>query len=126
MSNSNKKVQSPKIFTLHSQKGGVGKTSIALAIAGLSAFNNNNKTVTLKTGYICQFIGTPGGGINIERQPIGTSGGGINIGAQCITYQNKDAYLKNIQAINTRRKVLRILNNSFKSGNFLSLATICK
>ncbi|MBC2757464.1 MAG: ParA family protein [Desulfobacteraceae bacterium] len=36
-----------KIYTLHSQKGGVGKTSIALAIACLSAFKENKKTLII-------------------------------------------------------------------------------
>lgn len=37
----------PRIFTLHSQKGGVGKTSIAMAIAGFSAFHKNKKTLII-------------------------------------------------------------------------------
>mgnify|MGYP001151621348 CR=1 FL=1 len=39
---SNQKV---KIYTIHSQKGGVGKTSIAIAIAGLSCILHKRKTL---------------------------------------------------------------------------------
>jgi cellulose biosynthesis protein BcsQ len=35
------------IYSIHSQKGGVGKTSLSLAIAGFSAFFKNNKTVII-------------------------------------------------------------------------------
>jgi hypothetical protein len=37
----------PRIYTLHSQKGGVGKTSIALAIAGFAAFHNDKKALII-------------------------------------------------------------------------------
>jgi cellulose biosynthesis protein BcsQ len=37
----------PRVYTLHSQKGGVGKTSIALAIAGFAAFHNDKKTLII-------------------------------------------------------------------------------
>lgn len=35
----------PRLYTIHSQKGGVGKTGIALAIAGLAAFGDKKKTL---------------------------------------------------------------------------------
>jgi len=37
----------PRIYSLHSQKGGVGKTSIALAIAGLAAHKHKKKTLII-------------------------------------------------------------------------------
>jgi len=37
----------PRIYTLHSQKGGVGKTSVAIAIAGLAAFHNDKTTLII-------------------------------------------------------------------------------
>lgn len=37
----------PKLYTLHSQKGGVGKTSIALAVAGLENILRNKKVVVI-------------------------------------------------------------------------------
>ncbi len=37
----------PKIYSIHSQKGGVGKTSIALAIAGFEAVFNNKKVLLI-------------------------------------------------------------------------------
>lgn len=37
----------PRLYTLHSQKGGVGKTSIALAIAGIENILNNKKVVII-------------------------------------------------------------------------------
>lgn len=35
----------PRLYTIHSQKGGVGKTSIAVAIAGFAAIFHNKKTL---------------------------------------------------------------------------------
>jgi AAA domain len=35
----------PRLYTIHSQKGGVGKTSIAVAIAGFAAIIHNKKTL---------------------------------------------------------------------------------
>jgi len=37
----------PRVYTLHSQKGGVGKTSIAIAIASLEAIYHKKKTVII-------------------------------------------------------------------------------
>ena len=37
----------PKIYSIHSQKGGVGKTSIALAIAGFEAVFNGKKVLLI-------------------------------------------------------------------------------
>lgn len=37
----------PRLYTIHSQKGGVGKTGIALAIAGLVAFGHDKKTLII-------------------------------------------------------------------------------
>jgi len=36
-----------RIYTIHSQKGGVGKTSLALAIAGFAAIHHNKKTLII-------------------------------------------------------------------------------
>ena len=41
----------PRIYTLHSQKGGVGKTSIAIAIAGLAAFHNDKMTLIIDADF---------------------------------------------------------------------------
>ncbi|MEA1992011.1 MAG: AAA family ATPase [Thermodesulfobacteriota bacterium] len=41
----------PRIYTLHSQKGGVGKTSIALAIAGFAAFHNDKMTLIIDADF---------------------------------------------------------------------------
>ena len=41
----------PRIYTLHSQKGGVGKTSIAIAIAGLAAIHNDKKTLIIDADF---------------------------------------------------------------------------
>ena len=41
----------PRIYTLHSQKGGVGKTSIAIAIAGLAALHNDKKTLIIDADF---------------------------------------------------------------------------
>lgn len=46
--------QKVKIYTIHSQKGGVGKTSIAIAIAGLSCILHNQKTLIID----CDLTGT--------------------------------------------------------------------
>lgn len=40
-------MMNPKIYSIHSQKGGVGKTSIAIAIAGIEAIFNKKKKVLL-------------------------------------------------------------------------------
>jgi len=41
-----KDIQYPRIYTIHSQKGGIGKTSIAIAIAGFAAiFHNKNALI---------------------------------------------------------------------------------
>jgi len=37
----------PRLYTIHSQKGGVGKTSIAIAIAGIAAIIHNKKTLII-------------------------------------------------------------------------------
>ena len=37
----------PRLYTLHSQKGGVGKTSIALAVAGFSSVFHKKKTLII-------------------------------------------------------------------------------
>lgn len=42
-----KKEKYPKIYSMHSQKGGVGKTSIAIAIAGLEAIFNGKKVLLI-------------------------------------------------------------------------------
>jgi len=48
MSNTpDKKLNFPRIYTIHSQKGGVGKTSIAVAIAGFAAITHNKKTLII-------------------------------------------------------------------------------
>jgi hypothetical protein len=39
--------KNPKIYSIHSQKGGVGKTSIAIAIAGLEAIFNGKKVLLI-------------------------------------------------------------------------------
>ena len=39
--------QKIKVYTLHSQKGGAGKTSIAIAIAGLSCILHKQKTLII-------------------------------------------------------------------------------
>lgn len=41
----------PRIYTLHSQKGGVGKTSVAIAIAGLAAFHNDKMTLIIDADF---------------------------------------------------------------------------
>jgi len=41
----------PRIYTLHSQKGGVGKTSIAIAIAGLAAIHNDKMTLIIDADF---------------------------------------------------------------------------
>lgn len=46
--------QKIKIYTIHSQKGGVGKTSIAIAIAGLSCILHKQKTLIID----CDLTGT--------------------------------------------------------------------
>lgn len=39
--------KNPKIYSIHSQKGGVGKTSLAIAIAGLEAIFNGKKVLLI-------------------------------------------------------------------------------
>ena len=41
----------PRIYTLHSQKGGVGKTSIAIAIAGLAAIHYGKMTLIIDADF---------------------------------------------------------------------------
>lgn len=41
----------PRIYTLHSQKGGVGKTSIAIAIAGLAAIHYDKMTLIIDADF---------------------------------------------------------------------------
>lgn len=43
----NDKKSEKRLYSIHSQKGGVGKTSIAIAIAGLAAITNNKKTIII-------------------------------------------------------------------------------
>ncbi|MCD6398405.1 MAG: ParA family protein [Candidatus Aenigmarchaeota archaeon] len=43
----NKKPTFPRLYTIHSQKGGVGKTSIAVAIAGFAAIAHGKKTLII-------------------------------------------------------------------------------
>jgi cellulose biosynthesis protein BcsQ len=45
--NQGKEKTYPKIYSIHSQKGGVGKTSIALAIAGWEAERNKKKVLLI-------------------------------------------------------------------------------
>ena len=47
----------PRIYTIHSQKGGVGKTSIALAIAGLESCLHNKKTLIIDADFTGTSIG---------------------------------------------------------------------
>ena len=49
--NQNNSRKFPRIYTLHSQKGGVGKTSIAIAIAGLAAIHNDKKTLIIDADF---------------------------------------------------------------------------
>jgi len=49
--NQNNSPDFPRIYTLHSQKGGVGKTSIAIAIAGLAAIHNDKKTLIIDADF---------------------------------------------------------------------------
>ena len=42
-----KEMHYPRIYTIHSQKGGVGKTSIAIAIAGFAAIFHNKKALII-------------------------------------------------------------------------------
>lgn len=42
-----KKPTFPRLYTIHSQKGGVGKTSIAIAIAGFAAIAHKKKTLII-------------------------------------------------------------------------------
>ncbi len=44
---SKEEILSPRLYTIHSQKGGVGKTSIALAIAGFGAIYHNVKSLII-------------------------------------------------------------------------------
>lgn len=37
----------PRLYTIHSQKGGVGKTSIAIAIAGFAAIIHQKKALII-------------------------------------------------------------------------------
>jgi cellulose biosynthesis protein BcsQ len=46
--------QKIKVYTIHSQKGGAGKTSIAIAIAGLSCILHKQKTLIID----CDLTGT--------------------------------------------------------------------
>jgi MinD-like ATPase involved in chromosome partitioning or flagellar assembly len=47
MAKPDQKVKFPRIYTLHSQKGGVGKTSIALAIAGFASIHHKKKVLII-------------------------------------------------------------------------------
>jgi len=68
-SNSSKRF--PRIYTIHSQKGGVGKTGIALAIAGLAAFGEKKKSLIIDadmTGTsLVDAVPIPGGRSEEER-----------------------------------------------------------
>ena len=45
--NNNEDSGYPRLYTMHSQKGGVGKTSIALAVAGLENILNKKRVVVI-------------------------------------------------------------------------------
>jgi MinD-like ATPase involved in chromosome partitioning or flagellar assembly len=42
-----KEKRNPRVYTIHSQKGGVGKTSVAIAIAGFAAIFHNKKALII-------------------------------------------------------------------------------
>ncbi len=46
--------QKVRVYTIHSQKGGVGKTSLAIAIAGWSSFKHKLETLIID----CDLTGT--------------------------------------------------------------------
>lgn len=41
----------PRLYTIHSQKGGVGKTSVAIAIAGCAAIFHKKKSINHRCRY---------------------------------------------------------------------------
>lgn len=45
--NRQSEIHFPRIYTIHSQKGGVGKTSLAIAIAGFASIFHNKKTLII-------------------------------------------------------------------------------
>jgi len=45
--NQGKEMHYPKIYTIHSQKGGVGKTSIAIAIAGFASILHDKNALII-------------------------------------------------------------------------------